>query len=106
MERPYPRPVWVAPDGEALVVTTPADSGKVKRLRHDARVELRPCSRRGRVPEGAEAVTGVAERVSPDVRHSDALRKKYGLELHLLTTLERLLRRGSRNRVILRITAA
>jgi len=45
-------PVWVGRDGDALVVTTPRDSGKVKRLRSDDRVELRPCSRSGRVADG------------------------------------------------------
>jgi hypothetical protein len=30
---PVATPVWIARDGDALVVTTPADSGKVKRLR-------------------------------------------------------------------------
>jgi hypothetical protein len=66
---------------------------------------MRPCSRRGRTPEGAEAVIGVAELVSPDARYIDALRRKYGLEYRLVTTLERLLRRGPRDRVIVRITA-
>ena len=103
---PVATPVWIAPDGEALVVTTPADSGKVKRLRHDPRVEMLPCSRRGRVPDGAKAVTGVADLVSPDARQVDALRKKYGREYRLVTALERLLRRGPRDRVIVRVTAA
>ena len=102
---PVGTPVWIAPDGDALVVTTPTDSGKVKRLRHDPRVEMRPCSRRGRVPEGSGAVMGVGELVSPDARHVDALRRKYGMEYRLVTILERLLRRGPRNRVIIRITA-
>ena len=102
---PVATPVWIASNGEALVVTTLADSGKVKRLRHDPRVEMRPCSRRGRVPEGAEAVSGVAELARPDARYVDALRKKYGLEYRLVTTLEYLLRRGPRERLIVRITA-
>ena len=49
-------PVWIAPDGDVLVVTTPVESGKVKRLRPDPRVELRPCSRRGAVADGASAM--------------------------------------------------
>jgi hypothetical protein len=39
---PVPTPVWIAQDGDALVVTTPAGTGKVKRLRHDPRVEPAP----------------------------------------------------------------
>ena len=46
-------PVWVARDGDALVVITPEGTGKLKRLRHTSRVTLRPCDRRGRVaPDG------------------------------------------------------
>lgn len=33
--------VWIGRDGDALVVTTPAGSGKVKRLRNSPRLELR-----------------------------------------------------------------
>jgi uncharacterized protein len=98
-------PVWIAVDGHALVVTTPAKSGKVKRLRRDPRVELRPCSRRGTVPDGAPVVTGVAEVVAPDDASSRALRMKYGWQYRLITTVEKLVSRQNRERVILRITA-
>ncbi len=102
---PVATPVWVAPDGDALVVTTPADSGKVKRLRRDPRVELRPCNRRGTVPDGAPVASGVAEVVAPDERSVAALKRKYGLQYRLISALERVVVRGSRERVILRITA-
>jgi len=46
-----PTPVWFAIEHDAqgprLVVMTQANSGKVKRLRHTARVELAPCDVRG-----------------------------------------------------------
>ena len=58
---PVSTPVWVARDGDALVVTTPEDSGKVKRLRHTTRVELRPCNRMGRVKDGVPPVAGRAD---------------------------------------------
>ena len=61
---PVPTPVWIARDGDTLVVTTPAESGKVKRLRHHSRVELRPCSRTGRVPAGTARSPG-RRRTSP-----------------------------------------
>jgi uncharacterized protein len=99
---PVATPVWIARDGDALVVTTPADSGKVKRLRRDPRVEMQSCDRRGRVPEGAVPVAGVAEVVSPESRHVAALRRKYGMEYRIITAVERLVR-GRRERVILRI---
>ncbi len=103
---PVATPVWVARDGDALVVTTPAESGKVKRLRRDPHVELRPCNRRGTVPDGAAVAGGVAEVVAPDDRSVAALKQKYGLQYRLVSTLERLFARGGRERVILRITAA
>ena len=39
-------PVWVARDGDHLVVMTAAGTGKVKRIERTALVELTPCDRR------------------------------------------------------------
>jgi len=57
---PVSTPVWVARDGDELVVITVDPSGKLKRLANDPRVELRPCDMRGRVTEGAPAYAGTA----------------------------------------------
>ena len=57
---PVSTPVWIARDGDALVAVTVDPSGKLKRLAHTARVELRPCDIRGRVPEGAPTYAGTA----------------------------------------------
>ncbi|MGX6449361.1 PPOX class F420-dependent oxidoreductase [Patulibacter sp. S7RM1-6] len=103
---PVATAVWVARHGDALVVTTPAGSGKVKRLRRDPRVELRPCSRTGKVAPGTPRATGRAEilRGAPTTAAPTAtLAAKYGWEFRLLTLLERLRRSGS-ERVVLRIT--
>ena len=97
--------VWIARDGDTLVVTTVADSGKVKRLRNDPRVELRPSNRRGAVADDASVATGTAEVTAPDERSTAALRRKYGLQYRLITGFERVLARGRRERVILRMTA-
>lgn len=100
-------PVWVARDGDALVVTTPENSGKVKRLRHTARVELRPCGRTGRV-DGAVAPVGASAEILTDEasrrRLTDLIRGKYGLEYRVIMGIERLSRSGRRPRVLLRIT--
>lgn len=101
---PVSTPVWIARDGSALLVTTPSGSGKVKRLRHTPRVELRPCSRSGKVAEDAPTVTGsgtIEEQDRPTV-----FRSKYGLEYRLFMLVERLMTRGPRDRVIVRITPA
>lgn len=98
-------PVWVARDGAALVVTTPEASGKVKRLRIDPRVEIRPCSRFGRVDEGVPPVAGVASILDDaDGRLRSVLRKKYGLQFLVVTGIEKLTKSGRQARVILRIT--
>jgi PPOX class probable F420-dependent enzyme len=102
-----PTPVWIARDGDALVVSTPEGSGKVKRLRHNARVEMVPCSRRGRVDEGAEPVAGMVEMFTePQDRErlTAGIRRKYGLEFRIVMAIERLLRSGQTSRVLLRIT--
>ncbi len=102
-------PVWIGRDGEALVVTTPAASGKVKRLRNDPRVEMRPCGRMGRVEDGAEPVAGVAEIVADAggrERSTEIIRRKYGLEYRVVMGIERLGGSDPGNRVILRITGA
>ena len=70
---PGSTPVWVGRDGEALVVLTPAGSGKVKQIRHDPRVELRPCGRFGAVAGGVESVPAIAEVREADV---DVLRAR------------------------------
>lgn len=102
-------PVWIGREDDALVVTTPSGSGKVKRLRNNERVELRPCSRRGTVNDGAPTVTAVAELVEgPEaMRRLDAvLKPKYGLEYRVVMLVERAIRRGPNDRVMLRITSA
>ena len=94
-----PTPVWVARDGDALVVTTPAGSGKVKRLRHNPHVELVPCSRRGRVRTVPARWAVRPEIVGDDEdarRLTDVLRRKYGVEFRLVMAVERLLRPGRR----------
>jgi PPOX class probable F420-dependent enzyme len=89
-------PVWVGRDGGAIVVLTPADSGKVKRLRDDPRVELRPCGRFGAVADGVEPVAGTAElREHPDdiERARSTIRRTYPLESRLVLGIERLVER-------------
>jgi PPOX class probable F420-dependent enzyme len=104
---PVSTPVWVAADGEDLVVLTPTASGKVKRLRNDERVELRPCSRRGAVAPDAPIVAGRAAVEPAAVEHVRSLvRAKYGLEYRIFMLVERLVARGEQERVGLRITPA
>lgn len=104
-------PVWVARDGEALIVTTPTSSGKVKRLRHTSRVEVCRCSRRGVVPEGAPNVEAVG-RLDPDPaaheKVASAFDAKYGFEYKVAMVVERLLtlrrKTPGPKRLIIRVT--
>ena len=75
-------PVWIAAlaDGTAGF-TTDLDSGKVKRIRNNPKVCLRPCTMRGKVAPGAEEVAATATILTDTdmapVRR--AIIKKYGL---------------------------
>jgi uncharacterized protein len=93
---PVSTPVWVSRGAEAIVVLTPAGSGKVSRLRHDPRVEMRPCGRFGKVPEGARPVPGIATlREEPDQveRSRASIRSAYPIESRLVLGIERLAER-------------
>jgi PPOX class probable F420-dependent enzyme len=60
---PVSTPVWLAPsvdDPHVFTVITLDDTGKTKRLSHTARVEVRPCDVRGRVPDDAPSYRGTA----------------------------------------------
>ena len=46
---PVVTPVWVARDGDELVVITVDGTGKTKRLSRDPSVSLQPCDFRGRI---------------------------------------------------------
>jgi hypothetical protein len=89
-----PTPVWVARDGESLLVWSAPDAGKVKRVRRDPRVAVAPCTSRGR-PTGPE-VSGTAELVegaaaAPVHR---AVTSRYGLLGTVIGLVSRLRRRG------------
>ena len=103
---PVSVPVWIAREGDGLVVTTSPATGKVRRVRRDPRVELRPCSRRVMVAVGVKLVSAVAAIEPPSDAATAALRAKYGLQYRLIIALERLFSRRSRERVMLRITTA
>ncbi|GAB3715021.1 PPOX class F420-dependent oxidoreductase [Mariniluteicoccus flavus] len=103
-----PTTVWLGRDGDALVVITPASSGKLKRLAHTSRVELRPCSRRGKVEPGAPTLTGHATVIDDPVgvaRVRGIMARKYGLEFRVFMFVERLIKREDVSRVGIRITA-
>ena len=56
-------PVWIARDGDELVVVSVDGVGKTKRLARNADVALRPCDIRGSVAPDAPTWTGTARVV-------------------------------------------
>jgi PPOX class probable F420-dependent enzyme len=78
-------PLWVVPDGSGLAFWTPADAGKVKRIRNNGQVTVQACDLRGN-PTGGEAIEARA-------RVGSGLNRKYGL-LGRITQLGSRLRRG------------
>ena len=100
---PVATPVWLAVDGDALVVWTGSRTGKVKRARRDPAVTVAPCDMRGRV-RGA-AVPGRVEVLDADgtQRIRELVGRRYGLPGRLLVWWS-LRRRGPAGSVGLRIT--
>ncbi|WP_306357470.1 MULTISPECIES: PPOX class F420-dependent oxidoreductase [unclassified Nocardia] len=77
---PVGTPVWVAPDGDRILVWTNADAWKVKRIRRDPRVTLQISDNRGK-PRGHAVVEGIASVLDADgtERTRTVLADKYGL---------------------------
>lgn len=104
---PVATPMWIAPDGADLVAWTPADAWKVKRARRDPRVVLIRSNRTGKVDplESELRGTAVVEETADSVSRVEGLmRRKYGLEFIIITTIEAILARGRKPRVVLRIS--
>ena len=100
-------PVWAAGDGAGLLVTTLADSGKVKRLRHTPSATVQACDMRGRVRPGAPVVAAsvtMQDDAGTAARTAVAIAAKYGLPARLVHLSDRLRRSG--NRVVLRLQPA
>lgn len=100
---PVPTPVWVVRDGDALAVWTPAESGKVRRIRRNRAVRLAPCDARGN-PTGEETA-GHAEVLDAagSRRVRELIAQRYGI-FGRLTLLGSRLRRGTDGTVGVRIT--
>jgi hypothetical protein len=73
-------PVWFVQAGETIYIQTVANSGKVKRIRNNGRVNIAPCKMDGKligtwVPAQAREVTDPEESTAAD----RLLDRKYGL---------------------------
>src|SRR5579872_4234329 len=89
---PVPTAVWAAPDRhrqDVLYVFTSKSAGKTKRIRNNPRVELAPCTMRGRVT--GESIPAVARILPTDeVPTADrALTRKYPIAKRALDLRDR-----------------
>jgi uncharacterized protein len=73
-------PVWFVQDGELMYVITRMDSGKVKRIRNNGRVNVAPCTAGGRPLGTWIAAQAQVLTESTDYERADRLLgNKYGL---------------------------
>jgi uncharacterized protein len=72
-------PVWAAQAGGRMYVRTVRGSGKVRRLRHDPRVLLAPCTARGTPLAAPYEGRGRVLRAAEEPLAEDALRAAYGV---------------------------
>ena len=96
--------VWVVRDADRLLVTTGADSGKVKRLHHTLAVELRPCDRAGKVVDGAPLVMAIARDDPSEAtreRLDELLLAKYGLLYRVIRAAQKLRRSSTSTAVVI-----
>lgn len=103
-----PTPVWVARHGDALLVTTGAEAGKVKRIRHTPRVLLQACDRVGRPLDGApiiEAHASVHDDEASRAALDAALSEKYGVQYAAIRAMSRLRGRRSPGSVVVQLEA-
>ena len=72
--------VWFAQEGENLYVLSVADAGKIKRIRHNAQVEVAPCTLNGKLI--GDPVEAMASILPGDhaVKAINALNSKFGIQ--------------------------
>ena len=73
-------PVWFAVANDRLYIKTDMPSGKVRRIRNDARVRIAPCTALGRaLGRPVDALACEVASPSSQVAAEHALRLRYGL---------------------------
>ena len=74
-------PVWVAPKGHSLVITTSLNAGKVKRIRNNGRATIYTTNQSGsqKLSESLDLQASLIEEPSLKKQAADVIRKKYGL---------------------------
>lgn len=98
---PVTTPVWLVREGDRLLVTTQAASGKAKRIRNNGDVLVASCDMRGRLTGPQVAALARLQSEQETERTTELVRRRYGILGWLLT------RRGRpEDRVGIEITLA
>lgn len=90
-----PTPVWVARDGDELLVFTAPNAGKVKRIRRDGAVRVGPCTIRGRATGPDVPARARLLDQSGAERTLALIARKYGVLGRITVWNSRRRRRGS-----------
>jgi PPOX class probable F420-dependent enzyme len=96
-------PVWFAERLGTIYVETHGDAGKLKRLRHTARVTLAPCTYSGKVTGSVSEGNARILTESESTAASAALAKKYGFMrslYHFVRNALRVLQRKAKADVV------
>ena len=87
-------PVWFVSDGRRLFALTDLRSGKVRRIRHDPRVEVAPCGPSGKLRgEPVEARAQVLTATEDLERVQQLLMRRYKISYRVVMSFYRLGRR-------------
>jgi PPOX class probable F420-dependent enzyme len=99
-------PVWFAQEGDVLYIWTVGDSGKVKRIRNNARVNIAPCKRFGMVTGEWMAAQASVDDSAVAVRNVEVLLgRKLGLMFAVFGLMDRLRDRlTGKHRVSIRLS--
>ena len=86
---PVRTPVWFVEENGELFVRTDSDTGKIKRIRNNARVRVASCNMRGTVK--SDWVEGEARIIEPESSEHvfSLLKEKYGMMYRMIRFTER-----------------
>ncbi|WP_078292097.1 PPOX class F420-dependent oxidoreductase [Mycobacterium sp. D16R24] len=83
---PKPTPMGFVAEGDELLLTTSANTWKVRRIRRDRKVRVAVCTQRGRVISPvADATAVIVEDPASVARIREAVVTRYGLPSRIVT---------------------